>query len=348
MTDQKDKSVPTIADVARAAGVSTATVSRCLNAPDRVQKATRQQVMAAIARLGYTPNFGARALVARRTNTIGAVIPTMENAIFARGLQAFQETLNERGLTLLVASSQYRQDLEEDQVRNLIARGVDGLLLIGYQRSESIALECARRGIHAIIAWAFEPGRPQPAVGFDNSAAMAALTREVLALGHRQVGVISAGTGSNDRARKRVEGIRAALRAAGCAADSLHVVETTYAIDAGSAAFRELMARTPRPTAVMCGNDVLAVGAIRAARQMRLRVPQDVSITGFDDIEIATVIDPELTTVHVPHREMGRRAALALLEALETGTPPAPVELATDIRFRASLGPPPPDPRTTA
>ena len=140
--------VPTISDVARAAGVSTATVSRCLNSPDVVQAATRTRVMEAVESLGYTPNFGARGLRARRTFTIGAVIPTMENAIFARGLQAFQETLNENGVTLLVASSRYRQDLEERQIHNLIARGVDGLLLIGYRRSATIEETLRRRGVH--------------------------------------------------------------------------------------------------------------------------------------------------------------------------------------------------------
>ena len=341
MNKTESRPVPTIADVAAAAGVSTATVSRCLNLPDMVQKETRQRVEDAVKQLGYTPNFGARALVAKRTNTIGAVIPTMENAIFARGLQAFQETLNERGVTLLVASSQYQPELEQDQVRTLIARGVDGFLLIGYQRGSEIYDELSRRGISAIIAWAYDPQSPAPAVGFDNREAMKKLTMEVIGRGHRELAVISAKTRLNDRARERVEGVRDAMRLAGLADADLKVVETTYAIDAGGYAFSELMQQSPRPTAVLCGNDVLAAGAMREAKRMGLRIPDDVSVTGFDDIELATLLEPPLTTVHVPHREMGRRAALSLLEMIRSGEPTASIQLETDLKIRSSLGPAP-------
>ena len=123
---------PTLHDVAFAANVSTATVSRCLNFPNKVSAATRQKVSAAISELGYLPNFGAKVMATNRTNTIGAIIPTMENAIFARGLQAFQEELLLHGFTLLVASTSYRPEIEQEQIRALVARGADALLLIGH------------------------------------------------------------------------------------------------------------------------------------------------------------------------------------------------------------------------
>ena len=128
---------PTLDDVARAAGVSTATVSRCLNAPDRVIATTRERVMQAVEALGYTPDFGGRALASRRTNTVGAIIPTMDNAIFARGLQSFQEALSRFGKTLLVASSGYSPAREREQMEVMASRGVDGLLLIGSARPEA-------------------------------------------------------------------------------------------------------------------------------------------------------------------------------------------------------------------
>jgi len=333
--------VPTLADVARAAGVSTATVSRCLNAPDRVVPATRARVMAAVEALHYTPNFGARALAARRTNTVGAVIPTMENAIFARGVQAFQETLNALGVTLLVASSLYRPELEREQIRTLIGRGVDGVMLIGHQRPHEIYQMLSRRGIAAVVTWAVDPAGAAPSVGFDNRAAMQALTEAVIAQGHRRIGVISADTASNDRARERVAGVRAALARTGLPDADPPIVETTYSFDAGARAFGALMALDRPPTAVICGNDVLAVGAIQQARRDGLSPPRDVSITGFDDIEVAQVVDPPLTTVRVPHREMGVRAARALLEMIETGARVDGRTLPTEIVFRGSLGPPP-------
>lgn len=332
---------PTLADVARRAGVSTATVSRCLNAPDRVNGTTRERVLGAVAELGYAPNFGARALAARRTHMIGAVIPTMENAIFARGIQAFQEELGRRGYTLLIASSAYQEALEEEQVHNLAARGAEALLLIGHHRSPRVLEFLARRSIPSLVAWAYDPAMPHPSIGFDNRAAMRALAAEVIGQGHERLGVVSARTADNDRARNRLEGIRDALAAAGLSEGNLSVIETTYGYDTGGAAFEALMRKDEPPSAVMCGNDVLAAGALCAARRMGLGVPAEISITGFDDIELATVIDPPLTTVHVPHREMGRRAAEMLVEMVHGSEPePRQVDLRAEIRMRGTLGPP--------
>ena len=333
-----DSSIPTLADVARLAGVSTATVSRCLNSPDQVIERTRTRVMEAVKTLGYAPNFNARALAAKHTNTIGAVIPTMENAIFARGIQAFQEELGRHGYTLLVASSSYEEALEEEQIRTLAARGADGLLLIGYHRSPLLHEMLKSRSIPALIAWAYESDSPFPAIGFSNKHAMADLARLVFEKGHRNIGVISADTVANDRARDRLAGIKLAAGEAGIDVDRMPVIETTYAIESGVQAFRQIMAWTPRPTAVFCGNDVLAIGALKAAKEMGLSVPEDVSITGFDDIEIASLAEPALTTVHVPHREMGRRAAGMLIEMVKNQSTPDSVELQTDIRLRRTLG----------
>ncbi len=331
---------PTLEDVARRAGVSTATVSRALNTPQRVVPATREKVAAAVRELGYLPNFGARAMAARRTHTIGAVIPTMENAIFARGIQAFQEALHEAGFTLLVATSLYRPELEEEQIRALIARGAEGILLIGGDRDPALHELLARRGIPAVISWAFDPAAPLPSIGFDNRAAMRRLAREVIALGHRDIGAISAPVAGNDRARGRLAGIREAMAEAGLDPAALTVIETPYGIESGGEAFAALMAGRTPPTAVVCGNDVLAAGALRRARMMGIAVPDAVSVTGFDDIELAEVVSPALTTVHVPHRRMGREAAVALM-AMIAGEPGRSVALEAFPRLRQSLAPPP-------
>ncbi len=338
----KKSSVPTLEDVAQRAAVSTATVSRCMNTPDRVQKKTRDRVMVAVRELGYFPNFGARALMAKHTNTIGAIIPTMENAVFARGIQAFQEALHEKGVTLFISSFSYQEALEEEQIRTLTARGADGLLLIGHHRSEDIYRFLANRDVPVLCAWVYDAAQPRLSIGFDNRRAMRGLAEAVIAKGHRSIGVISADQKSNDRAHKRVVGICDAMTAAGLAADALQLIETPYGIKNGARAFRELMSRPEAPTVIMCGNDVLATGALQGAKKMGLRVPDDVSITGFDDIELASIASPELTTVHVPHREMGNRAAHMLIDMVN-GTPPAEsVELKTSLCLRQSLGPPAP------
>lgn len=309
--------IPTLGDVARAAGVSTATVSRCLNEKQKVSKKTLDHVMKAIDALGYTPNFNARAMAARRTNTIGAIIPTMENAIFARGLQAFQESLHASGYNLLVSSSSYKPELEAEQIRALVARGADGLLLIGYERDPEIYEYLDRRGVPYVLAWISAPEQQYASVGFDNCAAMQMLADHVQTLGHRDIAYISGITEGNDRAKGRLRGIRQSLAAHGKDPLSVPVIETAYEIETGAEAFEALLQADPKPTVVMCGNDVLAAGAISKAKQLGLRVPDDVSVTGFDDIEIASILDPALTTVHVPHREMGRTAAQQLIMMVE-------------------------------
>lgn len=334
---QRTHSAPTLDDVARQAGVSTATVSRCLNSPNQVVEATRNRVMKAVEDLGYTPNFGARVMAAKRTFTIGAIIPTMENAIFARGLQAFQEELHARGYTLLVSSTAYRPEIEAEQVRALVARGADGLLLIGHERDPDLYAYLRRRGIPALLAWAFQADAEQPCIGFDNRASMRALADAVLSMGHRHVAMISGIVEGNDRAAGRLAGIRDALLAHGLDPETLPLIETEYEIDSGAVAFETLMQVTPRPTVVMCGNDVLAAGALRRARELNLSVPQDVSITGFDDIELARILTPALTTVHVPHREMGRRAAIELVRMVEQASPGVSEQLESGIRLRGSL-----------
>ena len=334
--------LPTLADVAERANVSTATVSRCLNSPDRVVEATRERVLQAVRELGYSPNFGARALAARRTGTVGAIIPTMENAIFARAMQAFQEELRDNGLTLLVASSAYSPDVEDEQIRALVARGADALLLIGHDRSDALYAFLERQGVPVLAAWVHDKDNPRPSIGFDNRKAMRVLAERVIKDGHRHIAMISASQHGNDRARERVAGLREAMAAHGLDAEALPLIETRYSIEHGRQAFAKLMRRAPRPTAVVCGNDVLAVGALQMAREMGLHVPGDVSITGFDDIEIATLVEPALTTVHVPHRAMGRQAAQVLIEMLRSGAPLAQsIELQTDLRLRGTLGPPP-------
>lgn len=332
---------PTLHDVAKLSGFSTATVSRCLNFPKQVSDKTRDTVIAAIAELGYSPNFGARAMASQRTNTIGAIIPTMENAIFARGIQAFQEELAAHGYNLMVASSSYRADLEESQIRSLVARGADALLLVGHNRDPAIYQFLEAQQVSALVTWAYDPVTPRPSIGFDNRGSMAKMAREVLRLGHRRLALISANLDTNDRASSRLEGIRDVLSEAGLNPQDLTVIETPYGIETGAEAFAQLMQSDAPPTAVLCGNDVLAVGALGRAREMGLDVPGDVSIVGFDDIELAQVAFPKLTTVHVPHREMGRKAAQALISYLQEGIEIVGEELICDLSLRDSLGPAP-------
>lgn len=332
---------PTLEDVARKAGVSTATVSRCFNTPDRVVLATREKVFRIVKELEYTPHFGGRALASNRSNTIGAVIPTMDNAIFARALQAFQEALAEAGVTLLVASSCYDPERELEQIRALVGRGADGLLLIGAARPEESYNFLARRNIPHVIAWSYHANSTNYYAGFDNEKAAFKLAELVIEYGHHNIAMITGLTHSNDRAADRIMGVRKALDKAGLQGDQMELIETTYSLEGGAKAMEKLMQHSPRPTAVICGNDVLAVSAIIKARQLGLNVPEDVSVTGFDDIDLAMVVEPTLTTVHVPHKRMGQAAAQLILNLRDKKAECHSVELETHIVVRESLGKPP-------
>ena len=329
--------IPTLDDVANAAGVSTATVSRCLNEKQKVSPKTLAKVMEAIESLGYTPNFNARAMAAKQSHTIGAIIPTMENAIFARGLQAFQETLLEQSYNLLVSSSAYQPKLEAQQIRELVARGADGLLLIGYERDEAVYEYLARRGVPIVLAWASTPDSEHSSVGFDNRAAMRLLVDKIIDMGHRQIAVISGIIDGNDRAAGRLAGIKDSWQAHGFHLNDLPIIQTPYEIENGAIAFERLVQAEVKPTVIICGNDVLATGVISKARDLGFNVPNDISVTGFDDIELAKHVFPALTTVHVPHRRMGRIAAECLIDLIENRVEKVSHQLDVSIEVRGSL-----------
>lgn len=332
-------SSPTLQDVAEMAKVSTATVSRCLNFPDKVNADTRERVLEAVKTLGYAPNFGARAMAAKRTYTIGAIVPTLENAIFALGLQAFQEELHAHGYTLLVASSGFDPAVEEQQIHALVARGAEGILLIGHDRPTQTHRYLKKRQIPVIAAWSHFDGSAVPSVGFDNYRAMSSLMDEVISLGHREVAILTAPVEGNDRARARVQSICDALRS--IEAPAPKIIECSYDIDEGYKAAEKALSPPNRPSILICINDVLAAGAMTYARDAGIVVPDQLSITGFDDLDLARVLSPALTTVRVPHRDMGRAAAKSLVQLIEGGGTVSSVKLETKLKLRQSLARPP-------
>ena len=328
---------PTLQDVATAAGVSTATVSRALNDPDKVGKSARDRINTAIGDLGYTPNFGARALATNQTNMVGAIIPTLSNAMFASGIQAFQEVLAEAGVTLLIATTGYDPDHELRQMQSLAAQGATGLLLIGNARSDDTKAYLKSRKIPHVIGWCYHDDPAASYVGFDNFAAAKDATERVIAQGHRRIGIIAGDCTSNDRAAARRDGANAAASAANIVVTN--IIEAPYRIEEGRQAGVKLLFDPLPPTALICGNDVLAAGAMIGARDLGLSIPDDLSVIGFDDIGLASVVTPPMTTVRVPQIEMGRAAAKLLL-ARVTGKSDAPsVALSTQFIERGSLGP---------
>ena len=333
-------SSPTLEDVARLAGVSTASISRALNEPDKVAETTRRRIEEAIETLGYTPHFGGRALASRRTNTVGAVIPSMANAMFASGLQAFQEELAKDRVTLLVATTGF--DLEEEQraIKSLVAQGADALMLIGDARLPETWQFLDKRNVPHVISWCNHARDGQFFVGFDNAAAAGDAARAAMEMGHRRLGLICGMTAVNDRARDRRDGVIAAVEAFGQGAHLTHMVEAPYLIDEAGAALAEIMAQDETPTVILCANDAQAAGAMIKARDIGLELPRDLSFVGFDDIGLARLVTPALTTIRVPQTEMGQKAARLLVDMVAGGSDIASLTLETELIHRDSLVPP--------
>ncbi len=331
---------PTLEDVARRAGVSTATVSRYLGTPEKVRPATRVRIQEVIDALGYTPHGAARALASRRSNTVGAVIPTLDNAIFATVVETLQKELSANGTTLLLAASGYDPDRERRQIENLIVRGVDGLMLTGEARDPKVYALLERRGIRYASTYVHHPASPHPTIGFDNKRAMHKVVGYLHDLGHRDFAMIAGIAEGNDRASERIAGTREALKRKGLRLEPARLLERRYAMSEGREALHKLMTQTDRPTAVICGNDVLALGALLEAMALGFRVPDDLSITGFDDLDLAREIPPGLTTVHAPLEEMGRQTAAYLLEPGPGGDTVPHLELPAELVVRGSTGRP--------
>ncbi|MEO8847302.1 MAG: LacI family DNA-binding transcriptional regulator [Casimicrobiaceae bacterium] len=330
-----------LSDVARQAGVSTATVSRALSTPERLRPATLARVREAVRASGYVLDGAARALRSRKTRSIGAIVPTLDNAIFANTTHALQKTLEEDGYSLLIACFEYDLDAEVRVARHLIERGIDGIVLVGLDHREELMRMIATADLPYIVAWSIDRSGRHPCVGFHNREAAMRIADYLVDIGHRRFAMIAGETAHNDRARLRVDGVRAALGARGLALPDAYLVERPYSFAAGRDALRELMSRDPRPTAVICGNDVLAIGALDECRVSGIVVPDDVSLTGFDDLEIATMVNPALTTIHVPTHEIGRIVAANILRMVAGRDATQASELAADLVVRGSTAPPP-------
>jgi LacI family transcriptional regulator len=328
-----------LADVARLAGVSSATVSRSLNYPNLLKKDTFNKIQDAIVKLGYVPDSTGRALASRRTQTVGLVVPTLDHAIFSRFTQAMQTALAESGYQLLIASHEYSPTLELNGARALIERGVDALVLVGLERSQALNELLAQSGIPMLATWAFDRSGKSLSVGFDNQAASVLAARHLLDLGHREFGVISGFLHHNDRARARVEGVRKALHDAGLRLSAASIIEQPFTYAGGRDGLRALAALSPRPTAVICGNDLLAIGALIECQAIGLAVPQEISLIGFDNQELASHFAPGLTTINVPAAELGRLSASAIMQLLAGVMVGVPIELPIELVVRGSTGP---------
>jgi LacI family transcriptional regulator len=328
-------------DVARVAGVSTATVSRAMNNPEAVSEELRARIASVVRHLGWVPHGAARALATRRTGTIGAVFPTLAHGDFARAIQALQSELSGSGYTLLLACSEYNLEQEYQQVRKLIERGVDALLLVGEAHHADLSELLTKNRIPYVNTFVYNPTTHGTCVGPDNRKALHRLTDYLIGLGHKSFGVVAQSTDNNDRAQARLQGIRDALAEKSIAIQPRHFAQGFWGINEGRQLFRRILEKKPWPTAVICGNAYLTVGALLESQEMGIKVPAEMSIVGYDDIEIMSELPIPITTVRVSSDEVGRRAARLLVSKIDGQPSDLNLECDAEVIVRRSSGPAP-------
>ncbi|HXG16287.1 MAG TPA: LacI family DNA-binding transcriptional regulator [Calidithermus sp.] len=329
---------PTLREVARRARVSIKTASRVANREPNVAPATRRRVERVIARLGYRPNSLARGMRTRRSDLLGLVVPSIRNPFYPAIARGVEDAARVFGRAVCVLSADRDPEREQACIAVLVDRRVDGIIL-GSPVVGPAALRPARRAGIPIVA--MNPDVELPGVvtlRIDNAAAARAMTEYLLGLGHRRIGFLD-GIPDLLRCRERLAGYRAALEAAGVAFDPEAVERGDFTYEAAYHATAKLLARQPMLTAVFAGNDLMAIGAVAAALDLGRRVPDDLSVVGFDDIDLAAVVRPALTTIHQPNYEMGALAAELILRA-EGRRRPASQIMATRLVVRQSAGPP--------
>lgn len=304
----------TIKDVARAAGVSVATVSRALNRADNVTPETRRRVEAVAQELRFTPSSAARSLITRRTHTVGALLPDLYGEYFSELIRGIDLKARARGLHLLVSSSHGDAQEAVAALRAMHGR-VDGLLVMSPHVDTDSLADNLPPGLPAVLINTRFPGDEHSSFAVDNYGGAHAMTRHLISRGHRRVAFIG-GPDKNYEAQERLRGYRTALAELLPGEPEL-VLPGDFTEESGWRAGSEIASLATRPEAVFCGNDMMAIGCLAALAEAGVRVPHDIALAGFDDIPISRYVTPPLTTVRVRIAELGSLAMDRLASAIE-------------------------------
>lgn len=315
------KAPVTLKDVAEAAGVSTATVSRVVNGTGRIKKSTVQKVQAAVETLGFRPNAMGRNLKTSRTHTFGVMLPSLSNPIFAEVVEGIQAAAQSSGYSILITCNNYRESEEHHAIETMLANRVEGLILTVADADNSAQLDrLDAQNVPYVLLFNQPAGPGRSAVTVDNVAAGRLVAEEFIDLGHTSFGMIAGRFEASDRSRARFCGFRQGIEAAGYAAPAL--IEVDFVEGRTLRGVRNLLARENAPTALFCSTDLLALSVLSALRELRVRVPEDISVIGFDGIPFGQFAHPTLATVAQPSRAMGQAAVQHLLGRLTGGGVP--------------------------
>lgn len=323
-------------DVAALAGVAPSTVSYVINnGPRSVSRAAREQVLNAISRLGYHPSDVARSLRTQRTLTVGLVIPDITNPYYGEIAQAVEEVAFQYGYTVILGHSSQRPERELRYSQVLRSKQVDGVILHPVTPDLEPVYYLGRAGIHVVVLERIVPGFA--CIIADEHHAGYVATRHLLGLGHRRIACMAL-AGDSTSSVARAEGYRKALVEAGIHPNRSYQVDCEYGYAAAEAGARRLLVTARRPTAVVAHNDLMAIGAMKAFAEAGLTIPADISVVGFDDIAAASYVQPALTTIAYPKRQMGQAAIEILLKLMKSKerTAPEVVKLGVELVVRGS------------
>jgi LacI family transcriptional regulator len=307
-----------IIDVAKKAGVSIATVSRVINGSDKVKPATRERVMTIVHKLKYTPNSAARGLIMKRTEAIGLLLPDLHGEFFSEIIRGADEEVQAQGYHLVVSSSHNDQKEIEAALRFMRGR-VDGLVVMSPQIDSEVLLANLPKSLPVVLLNCRTKNPLFDTIVTDGFGGSKEMVAHLLNLGHRRIAIIK-GADSNIEAQERLRGYRTAMMERGVPIESIFELEGNFTEASGYEAAWRAIALKPRPTAIFASNDSMAIGAIGAIRDAGLRIPQDISVCGFDDIPVAKFLGPPLTSVHVPIHDLGAMAIKRVFDRLHKRT----------------------------
>lgn len=326
--------VGTIRDVAKETKLSTATVSRVMNGNPKVNPELRVRVLEAAKLLNYVPNPAARALSTNRSKTIAAIIPTIEHSVFAKTIAAVEQVLSEQGYTLVLAISNSNKELELAAAEKLIAMGAEAFILTGLDHADDLLGLLKRRGKPVVFTSVFDATSDIPTIGYDNARLASFAVEHLRGYGHTNIAVVHGPIADSDRINARREGAIAALKNY----DRSQFFEVDLNVEGGRSAAKKILELIPRPSAILCFSDVLALGVMFHMQSVDLTIPKDISVMGFDNLDWSKDSHPSLTTIDLPATKMGKVAANMVINQLENADPIISKELSANIIIRNSVG----------
>jgi len=314
--DEVPRGAVRMREIAERAGVTAMTVSRALRTPNKVSPDTLERIRKAIDELGFLPNFVAGSLSSRQSRMVAVSVPSLANSVFSDFIEEMSTTLIAKGYTTMVGCSSYDHKYEEEILSEFLGWRPAGVVLTGTSHTERTREMCRRSGVPIIETWCKTTKPLDIVVGFSNQRAAYEMTRSLIGWGYKKIGFGYVDSENNDRSMERRRGWKKALKEAGYECQDSRTQGGSFAIREGAMILDRLLERHSDTDAIVFGSDTLAVGALMEAQRRGMRVPEDIAITGFGDVEIAGETVPSLTTVRTPRRELGRMCAEVLLEKI--------------------------------